>query len=62
MTRTIADTAAVLDVIVGYDAEDPLTAHAVGHAPASFKNFLDKNRLTGARLGILREPMGRLGA
>ena len=58
MTRTIADTAAVLDVIVGYDAEDPLTAHAVGHAPASFKSFLDKDGLTGARLGILREPMG----
>jgi len=58
MTRTIADTAAVLDVIVGYDAEDPLTAHAVGHAPASFKSFLDKNGLKRTRLGILREPMG----
>ena len=58
MTRTIADTAAVLDVIVGYDPEDPLTAYGVGHLPPSFTQFLDKNGLQGARLGILREPMG----
>jgi Asp-tRNA(Asn)/Glu-tRNA(Gln) amidotransferase A subunit family amidase len=58
MTRTVADTAAVLDVIVGYDPEDPLSAYAVGQAPASFKSFLDKDGLKGARLGILREPMG----
>jgi Asp-tRNA(Asn)/Glu-tRNA(Gln) amidotransferase A subunit family amidase len=58
MTRTIADSAAVLDVIVGYDPEDPQTAYGVGHAPASFKKFLDKDGLKGARLGILREPMG----
>ena len=50
--------AAILDVIVGYDPEDPLTAYGVGHAPASFKKFLDKDGLKGARLGILREPMG----
>ena len=58
MTRTIADTAAVLDVIVGYDPEDPLTAYGVGHWPPSFTQFLDKNGLQGARLGILRKPMG----
>jgi Asp-tRNA(Asn)/Glu-tRNA(Gln) amidotransferase A subunit family amidase len=58
MTRTIADTAAVLDVIVGYDPEDPLTAYGVGHLPPSFRQFLDKEGLKGARLGILREPMG----
>jgi amidase len=58
MTRTVADTAAVLDVIAGYDPEDPQTAYGIGHAPASFKSFLDKDGLKGARLGILREPMG----
>ena len=58
MTRTVADSAAVLDAIVGYDPEDPLTAYGVGHAPPSFKEFLDKDGLKGARLGILREPMG----
>ncbi len=58
ITRTVADTAAILDVIVGYDAEDPLTAYGVGRAPASFKSFLQQDGLRGARLGILREPMG----
>ena len=58
MTRTIADTAKVLDVIVGYDPEDPLTAYGVGHLPPSFRQFLDRDGLKGARLGILREPMG----
>jgi Asp-tRNA(Asn)/Glu-tRNA(Gln) amidotransferase A subunit family amidase len=58
ITRTIADTAAVLDVMVGYDPEDPLTAFGVGKLPETFTTFLDKNGLKGARLGILREPMG----
>jgi Asp-tRNA(Asn)/Glu-tRNA(Gln) amidotransferase A subunit family amidase len=58
MTRTIADTAAVLDVIVGYDPEDPLSAYGVGHTPPSFVQFLDRDGLKGSRLGILREPMG----
>ena len=58
MTRTVADSAAVLDVIVGYDPEDPQTAYGAGHAPPSFKKFLDKDGLKGARLGILRESMG----
>lgn len=58
MTRTVADAAAVLDVIVGYDPEDPQTAYGIDQAPPSFKKFLDKDGLKGARLGILREPMG----
>jgi amidase len=58
MSRTVADSAAVLDVIVGYDPEDSLTAYGVGQAPPRFKTFLDKDGLKGARLGILREPMG----
>ena len=58
IARTIADTAAVLDVIVGYDPEDPLSAFGVGKLPENFRTFLDKDGLKGARLGILREPMG----
>jgi Asp-tRNA(Asn)/Glu-tRNA(Gln) amidotransferase A subunit family amidase len=58
MARTVTDLAKVLDVIVGYDPEDPLTARGLGQAPQSFANLLDKNALKGARLGILREPMG----
>jgi Asp-tRNA(Asn)/Glu-tRNA(Gln) amidotransferase A subunit family amidase len=44
--------------MAGYDPEDPITARGVGHIPDSFTNFLDKNGLKGARLGILRESIG----
>jgi Asp-tRNA(Asn)/Glu-tRNA(Gln) amidotransferase A subunit family amidase len=58
MARTVTDLAAVLDVIVGYDPEDPVTALGVGHAPKTYMESLDRNGLRGARIGILREPMG----
>jgi len=58
MARTVRDLAELLDVMVGYDPEDPLTALGVGHAPESYTKFLDKNGLKGARLGILRESIG----
>ena len=44
--------------MVGYDPEDPVTAHGIGHAPKSYAALLDKDALRGARIGILREPMG----
>ena len=58
MARSVADLAKLLDVMVGYDPDDPVTAHGVGHLPDSFTQFLDKNGLNGARIGILRESMG----
>ena len=58
MTRTVEDLARVLDVIAGYDSEDPLTSLGVGNRPESYTKFLDKNGLKGARLGIIREPIG----
>ena len=58
MARTVTDLARLLDVMVGYDPEDPLTAHGVGKAPASYTKFLDKSGLKGARIGILRESIG----
>ncbi len=58
MTRTVTDLATLLDAMVGYDPEDPLTAHAVGHIPDSFTTFLDRDGLRAARLGILRESIG----
>lgn len=58
MARTVKDLAILLDVMVGYDPEDPLTARGVGHIPDSFTKFLNKEGLKGARLGILREPIG----
>jgi Asp-tRNA(Asn)/Glu-tRNA(Gln) amidotransferase A subunit family amidase len=58
MARTVADLAKLLDVMVGYDPEDPLTARGVGQTPQSYTAFLQRNGLKGARIGILREPMG----
>jgi amidase len=58
MARTVRDLAKLLDIMVGYDPEDPLTAKGVGHVPDSFTKFLDKEGLKGARIGILRESMG----
>jgi amidase len=58
MARTVKDLATVLDSMVGYDPEDPITARGVGHIPETFSKFLHKDGLKGARLGILREPIG----
>jgi amidase len=58
MARSVADLARLLDVMVGYDPEDPLTAFGVGHVPASYTTMLDRNGLKGARIGILRESIG----
>ena len=58
MARSVGDLAALLDVMVGYDPEDPITARGIGHIPETYKSFLDKNGLKGARIGVLRESIG----
>ena len=58
MARTVRDLAELLDAMVGYDPEDPLTALGVGHAPESYMRFLDRSGLKGARIGVLRESIG----
>ncbi len=54
MTRTVADAARVLDVIAGYDPNDPITAATVGNMPASYAAGLAPTALRGARIGVLR--------
>ena len=58
MCRNVADAARLLDAMVGYDPADPITARGVGHAPESYAAGLDADALEGARIGILRQPMG----
>jgi amidase len=58
MARTVTDLAKLLDVMVGYDPEDPITARGIGHIPDTFTKFLDKGGLKGVRLGVLRESIG----
>ncbi len=57
MTRTVADTARILDVMAGYDPNDPVTAFSVGNIPKTYTAFL-QNGLQGARLGLLTNLLG----
>jgi amidase len=57
MTRTVEDLAKLLDVLVGYDPDDPLTAYGVNHIPESYTKYLDKDGLKGARIGVIRESI-----
>jgi Asp-tRNA(Asn)/Glu-tRNA(Gln) amidotransferase A subunit family amidase len=58
MSRTVEDAAKLLDVMVGYDPDDPVTAYGVGRAAESYSAGLSPTALKGARIGVLRESMG----
>jgi amidase len=58
MARSVRDLALLLDAMVGYDPEDPVTALGVGRPPDSYTKSLERNGLQGARIGILRESIG----
>jgi Asp-tRNA(Asn)/Glu-tRNA(Gln) amidotransferase A subunit family amidase len=56
MCRSVFDLAAMLDHMVGIDADDLATAAALPHLPAvSYTSFVDREGLRGARIGVLRE-------
>ncbi len=57
MCRTVEDLALLLDVMSGYDPEDPATAFAVGRLPLTFTASLKADGLKGTRIGILRTSM-----
>src|SRR5262245_2353411 len=58
ITRTVDDAARTLDVIVGYDPNDPITAFSVGKIPPSYLTTLTKDGLRGARIGLLTDFLG----
>jgi len=58
ITRTVADAAVMLDVMAGYDPDDPVTAVGIGKVPATYTAFLDRNGLKGVRIGVLRTLFG----
>src|SRR3954466_3559081 len=55
VTRTVADTAAVLQVIAGPDPADPITAASRDHVARDYSVSLRVDGLKGARLGVLRQ-------
>jgi amidase len=58
MARTVADAAALLNVLAGYDADDPATLPLKEHAPPDFTAALRPDALKGARVGVLRQYAG----
>jgi amidase len=54
IVRTVGDAAALLDVVAGYDPQDPITKNSDGHIPKSYRAFLDRRGLRGARIGVYR--------
>ena len=59
MARTVADAAAVLQVIAGPDPADPVTAASADRAPVNYASALTPGGLRGARIGILRQAYER---
>ncbi|CAM3586368.1 amidase family protein [Marinicrinis lubricantis] len=58
MARTVEDAAIILDAISGYDPSDIVTARSVGEIPVSYTDYLDKDGLNGARIGVIRDLFG----
>jgi amidase len=56
--RTVADAAAVLGALVGVDPRDPATAASAGKFHTDYTQFLDKDGLRGARIGVPRAFFG----
>ncbi len=53
LARTVADAAAMLTVLAGYDPADPVTQLSIGHTQ-DYTRDLNRNALRGARIGVLR--------
>ena len=59
ITRTVEDAARMLDVMAGYDPDDPITAFGAPRIPRTYTEFLNRAALKGARIGVLGEFFGR---
>jgi amidase len=58
ISRTAEDAARLLDVMVGFDPKDPITAFGVGRTPESYTDQLRGNALRGARIGVMTNLFG----
>lgn len=58
IARTVADAAALLGVIAGFDASDPATSPCLTPETcfSDYTRFLDKNALKGARIAVPHTP------
>jgi len=58
MARSVADAAAVLSVLAGYDPDDPATLPMREHPAPDYTRFLDAGSLKGVRVGVMRHLTG----
>lgn len=58
MARSVADAAALLTVLAGYDPDDPATAPLRDRQPLDYTAYLDPNGLKGVRIGVVRKLAG----
>lgn len=61
MGRTVADVAAVFQVIVGEDPNDPVTQAARGRTIPNYAAALSRDALKGKRIGVLHQAYEREG-
>lgn len=54
MARSVEDAVRILEVIAGFDKADPITQYSKGKIPDNYTQYLDKDGLKGARIGIFR--------
>lgn len=59
MCRTVEDAVRLLEVTAGYDPNDPITKNGQGKIPKNYSQFLRKDGLKGARIGVLRQLSDR---
>ena len=57
MTRTVADAAALLSAMCGFDPADPTTRELAGKPPVDYTAFLDRKGLAGMRIGVPRKKL-----
>lgn len=55
MARSVSDAAILLGALAGVDARDPATQASAGKSYSDYTQFLDKDGLRGARIGIARQ-------
>ena len=58
MARTVADAALLLGALTGIDQTDPRTEESRGKSYSDYTQFLQRNGLRGARVGIARNYFG----
>jgi amidase len=60
MARTVQDAVILLGALAGIDSDDKATSMSKGKSFTDYTQYLDKNGLSGARIGVVRKYFGFL--